>query len=113
MRRLAAFFVILLGVSACESTAANVALAVIGANMTSVIYTDKTLLDHGAGAASDRDCSLLNIEKTEPYCQEWAEQDGSAVMLYCYPTLGRPDCYEDPLPNGQGRVSFAAPNPET
>ncbi len=113
MRRLAAFFVILLGVSACESTAGYVALGVIGANMTSMIYTDKTLLDHGAGAASDRDCSLLNIEKKEPYCQEWAEQDGIAVRLYCYPTLGRPECYENPLPDGQGRVSFAAPYPET
>ncbi len=112
MRRLAAFFVILLGVSACGSTAGTVALAVT-ANATSLFYTDKTLLDFGADAASGRDCSLLHIEEKEPYCQEWAEQDGSAVMLYCYPTLGRPDCYENPLPNGQGRVSFAAPNPET
>ncbi len=113
MRRLAAFLVILLGVSACESTAGSVALAVIGANMTSMIYTDKTLLDYGAEAASGRDCSLLNIEKMEPYCQERAGQDGRAVRLYCYPTLGRPECYENPLANGRGRVSFAAPNPET
>ena len=106
MRRLATVCVILLGVSACE-------VAVGGANLMSVIYMDKTLPDHAAGAASGQDCSLLNIEKKEPYCQEWAEQDGSAVMLYCYPTLGRPECYENPLPNEQGRVSFAAPNPET
>ena len=106
MKRLAAFFVISLGVSACE-------VAVGGANMMSVIYTDRTLLGHAAGAASGRDCSLLNIEKNEPYCREWAQQDGSAVMLYCYPTLGRPECYENSLPNGQGRVSFAAPKLET
>ncbi len=112
MRRLAAFFVILLGVSACGSTAGTVALAVT-ANVTSLIYTDKTLLDFGADAASGRDCSLLNIEKKEPYCQERAEQNGNVVTLYCYPTLGRPECYENPLPIGQGRVSFAAPNPET
>ncbi len=105
MRRLAAFFIILLGVSACE-------VAVGGANLMSVIYTDKTLIDHGVGAASDRDCSFLNIEKGEPYCQEWAEQDGSAVMLYCYPTLGRPECYVHPLPSERGRVSFAVPNLE-
>ncbi len=112
MRRLATFFVILLGVSACESTAGNVALAVLGANMTSLISTDKTLLDHGVGASIGQDCSLLNIEKKEPYCQEGVGHDGSFVMLYCYPTLGRPECYAHPLPNRQGRLSFAAPNPE-
>ena len=74
MRRLAAFFVILLGVSACESTAENVALAVLGANMTSTIYTDRTLLDHGVGASIGQDCSLLNIEKRKPYCQERSGQ---------------------------------------
>ncbi len=112
MRRLAAFFVILLGVSACE-TPAGVALVVLGLpNMTSMIYTDKTLLDHGVGASLGQDCSLLNIENKEPYCQEWAEQDGSLVMLYCYPTLGRPECYVHPLPNRQGRHSYAVPNPE-
>ena len=111
MRRLAVFFVILLGLSACGSTAGTVALAVT-ANVTSLIYTDKTLVDFGADAASGRDCSLLNFEKNEPYCQEWAEQNGSVVTLYCSPTLGRPECYENPLPSEQDRVSFAAPNPE-
>ena len=111
MRRLAALFVILLCVSACGSTAGTVALAVT-ANATSLIYTDKTLLDFGADAASGRDCSLLNIEKMEPYCQERTEQDGSVATLYCYPTLGQPECYEKPLPSGQGRVSFTVPNRE-
>ena len=109
MRRLAAFFVILLGVSACGSTAGTVALAVT-ANATSLFYTDKTLLDLGADAASGRDCSLLNIEKKEPYCQERAKQNGNVVTHYCYPTLGQPVCYKHPLPSGQGRVSFAVPN---
>ena len=112
MRRLATVFVILLGVSACESTAANVALAVLGANMTSIMYSDKTLLDHGVGASIGKDCSLLNAEKKEPYCREWAEQDGSTVMLYCYPTLGQAECYVHPLPNRQGRYSYAVPKPE-
>jgi hypothetical protein len=111
MRRLAAFFVILLGVSACGSTAGTVALAVT-ANATSLFYTDKTLLDFGADAASGRDCSLLHIEEEEPYCQEWAEPNGSVVTLYCYPTLGQPECYKHSLPSGQGRVSFAVPIPE-
>ena len=111
MKRLAAFFVISLGVSACGSTAGTIAL-VVTLNATSLIYTDKSLLDFGADAASGRDCSLLNIENKEPYCQERAEQDGSVVTFYCYPTLGRPECFEHPLPSGQGRVSFAVPNPE-
>ncbi len=112
MRRLATVFVIFLSVSACESTVANVALAVLGANTASIMYTDKTLLDHGVGASIGKDCSLLNAEKKEPYCREWAEQDGSLVMLYCYPTLGQAECYVHPLPDRQGRHSYSAPNPE-
>ncbi len=112
MRRLATIFVILLGVSACDTTA-GVALVVLGLpNMTSMIYTDKTLLDHGVGATLEQDCSLLNIENKEPYCQERAGQDESFVMLYCYRTLGQPECYAHPLPDRQGRLSSAAPNPE-
>ena len=112
MRRLATVFVILLGVSACDTTA-GVALVALGLpNMTSMIYTDKTLLDHGVGASLGQDCSLLNIENKEPYCQERDGQDESFVMLYCYPTLGRPECYVHPLPNRQGRHSYAVPNPE-
>ncbi len=112
MRRLAAFFVILLGVSACESAAGNVALAVLGTNMTSIVYTDKTLLDHGISAAIGQDCSLLYMEEKKSYCRKWAGRDESSVMLYCYPTLGQPECYVDPLPNRQGRHALAVSNPE-
>ena len=112
MRRFTTLFVILLGVSACESAAGNVALAVLGADMTSIMYTDKTLLDHGVGALTGKDCSLLNVEKNQPHCREWAEQDESFVMLYCYPTLGRQECYVHPLPNRQGRYSHAVATPE-
>jgi hypothetical protein len=112
MRRLVASLVILLGVSACESAAGNVALAVLGTNMVSVMYTDKTLLDHGAGAAVGQDCSLLYMEKKNPYCRNWEGQGKSPVALYCYPTLGRPECHVNPLPNRQGRYSLAASNPK-
>ena len=112
MRRLVAFFIVLLGVSACESVAGNVALAVLGTSMTSTMYTDKTLLDHGVSAAIGQDCSLLYMEEKKPYCQKRAGQDESLVVLYCYPTLGQPECYVDPLPNRQGRYSVAVPNPE-
>ena len=111
MRRLAAFFVILLSVSACGSTAGTVALAV-AANVTSLIYTDKTLLDHGVGVAVGQDCSMLYLEEKDPYCRELAGQEESSTMLYCYPTLGQPECYVDPLPNRQGRYSFTVSNPD-
>ncbi len=113
MRRFAAFCVILLGVSACESTAGNVALAVLGADIGSLMFSGKTFLDHGVSAQTGKDCSIVNAEKREPYCQERAGQDESSVVLYCYPTLGKRECYVDPLPDRQGRYSLAVPNPET
>ena len=45
MRRSAALCIILLVLSGCETTVASVALAVVGANVTSLTYTDKTLID--------------------------------------------------------------------
>ena len=99
MRRSAAFCIILLGLSGCETTVASVALAVVGSNVMSLTYTDKTLVDFAAGAASGRDCSVLNIEEKRQYCQERVERNGAVATLYCYPTLGRPECYEDPLPD--------------
>ena len=113
MRRLAVIFVILFGVSGCEYAAGNVALVVAGAGMTSVMYTDKTLLDHGASAANEQDCSTLYLENKQPYCRDWAGQEETPAMLYCYPTLGRPDCYVDPLPNRQSRSSYTVSSPES
>ncbi len=112
MKRLAALFGILLGVSACEQVAGNVALVVLGADMSTLMFTGKTILDHGVSARTGKNCSLLNAENREPYCQEWVEQGESLVMLYCYPTLGQPDCYLDPLPNRPGRYTRAVANPE-
>ena len=112
MRRLAAVCVILLGVSACEQAAGNVALVVLGTDMSSLMFTGKTIVDHGVSAQTGKNCSIVNAEKRQPYCQEWAGQDEGAVMLHCYPTLGQPDCYVEPLPGRQGRYSLAAPNPE-
>ena len=113
MRRLAAIFIILFGVSACEYAAGNVALVVAGAGMTSVMYTDKTLLDHGVSAANEQDCSMLYLEKKQPYSRDWAGQDETPVTLYCYSTLGQPDCYVNPLPNRQSRSSYTVSNPES
>ncbi len=112
MRRLAAFFIVFLSVSACEYAAGNVALVVAGTGMTSVMYTDKTLLDHGVSAAYEQDCSMLYLEKKQPYCRDWAGQDETPVTLYCYPTLGQPECHVDPLLDRQSRISFTVANPE-
>ena len=112
MKRLAVLFVVLLGVSACEYAAGNVALIVVGTDLSSLMFTGKTLLDHGASSQTGKNCSSVNAEKREPYCQDWIGQDVGAVTLYCYPTLGQPECYVDPLPNRQSRQAFAGTNPE-
>ena len=113
MRRLAALFVILLGVSACEQAAGNVALVVLGTNLSTLMFTGKTPLDHSISAQTGKNCSVVNAEKWEPYCQEWSEPVENLAVLYCYPTLGQPECYMEPLPYRQGRSSLTTPIPET
>jgi hypothetical protein len=76
------------------------------------MFTGKTLVDHGVSAQTGKDCSMVNAEKRQPYCPDWVGQDEGALALYCYPTLGQPDCYVDPLPGRQGRFLLAEPSPE-
>ena len=112
MKRLAAFFFILMSVSACEQVAGNVALVVLGTDMSTLMFTGKTIRDHYVSAETGEDCSTVYAEKREPYCQEWMKPEEPKVVLYCYPSLGQPDCYLRPLPGKQGRNSLAVQNPE-
>ena len=113
MTRLPLLMVAFLGLAAC-SPAGSAALAGIG--LVSLIYTDKTLTDHALSRAFKEDCSVLNVENDEPYCQELpseADRENGmttlAASLYCYRTLGGVSCYDRPdyMASNQTRVNFA------
>jgi len=92
-----------LGLAACDP-ASQAMLA--GASLVSFVHTDKTLGDHVATWAFDKDCSTLTLANGEGYCHEFvseeelaaAEADAQARLnaTYCYRTLGAVNCYREP-----------------
>jgi hypothetical protein len=77
-----------------------------GASLVTFVHSDKTIGDHVATWAFDKDCSTLTLANGEGYCHEFvseeetaaAEADAQARMnaTYCYRTLGGIDCYRQP-----------------
>ena len=97
MTRILLLCTALLGLSACGIPGT----VVIGASLASFIHTDKTVGDHVASWATDKDCSLLYAADDKDYCQplESPEKGQVAFMnstLYCYRTLGGVSCYDRP-----------------
>jgi hypothetical protein len=77
-----------------------------GASLVTFVHSDKTIGDHVATWAFDKDCSTLSLANGEKYCQEFvteeqrkaAEAEAAAELAgtYCYRTLGAIDCYRQP-----------------
>ena len=94
---------LLLGLAACDP-ASQAMMA--GASVVSFVHTDKTLGDHVATWAFDKDCSTLSLANGEDYCKPHvteeelaaAEADAKARLTgtYCYRTLGAINCYQQP-----------------
>lgn len=113
-RRLIPLFttpLVALGLAACDpATQAMVA----GASLVSFVHTDKTLGDHVATWAFDKDCSTLTLANGKGYCHDFATQEqlaaaeaeAVAAHSYCYRTLGQITCYSeaDPLASAAVRV---------
>lgn len=92
-----------LGLGACDPASQGV---LVGANIISLIHTEKTLTDHLASSMEDQDCSILHWVDKQPYCQPHAEApavagaaiegDAQQARSYCYRTLGEISCYRTP-----------------
>lgn len=102
-----------LGLAACDP-ASQAMLA--GASLVSFVHTDKTIGDHVATWAFDKDCSTLTLANGEGYCRDIvteeelaaaeAEAKAAQAATYCYRTLGAVSCYRqpDPLASSAARV---------
>lgn len=112
LARVVAPIALFLVVSGCTPVTT---LPLMGANLVSLIHTDKTLTDHAISFAMKEDCSVLHTSNNEPYCQDEEIPDVRAQIaaqgtrLYCYQTLGEVSCYDRPdyTASGQTRVDFA------
>lgn len=89
----------LFAVSACSPGAAVV---MAGANLVTLVNSDKMLSDHAVSYVTGEDCSLVAASQGEDYCRavpaetETPEDPPEAGQMHCYRTLGEITCYEAP-----------------
>ena len=75
-------------------------------DMFSVMGTDKTLIDHAISVSSGKNCSSVELEKGEYYCEE--DEPKVTQNIYCYKTLARVTCYDrpDPYKGGHQKIGI-------
>lgn len=86
----------LVGLNGCIAGSA----VMTGAEMASVVNTDKTLVDHAASWITGKDCSSIHSANGYSYCDEPYVDESAAVPRYCYRSLGAITCYDRPDPYG-------------
>lgn len=86
----------------CGPEAPLVAGAVSAA---SIPVFHRTPVDMAVSAASGRDCSVVNLDKGERYCQP--KEKPPEEPLFCTRSLGVPDCWKDPskVPNNPREIA--------
>lgn len=111
MTRAAILMACLFALSGCG----GMMLTFAGANLVSVIHSDKTLPDFAISGETGKNCTLLHAARNEPYCQSPLPDQTEvladlAANRYCYRTLGGIDCYDRPdyVASGLTRIEFAA-----
>ncbi len=94
-----------LAVSACGAeTLAIGATAVAGADVASLGISDKTLVDHAASMVTGEDCSTVRAMNGDWYCKaRLPDNTMVATQLYCYRSLGKITCYNEPQPYRQNQ----------
>ncbi|MGB0681803.1 MAG: hypothetical protein ACPGOV_03815 [Magnetovibrionaceae bacterium] len=63
------------------------------ASGTTIVATDKTIVDHVVSLASRKDCSIVRVEKDLTYCKE--DEIDPNPKMFCYQTLGTVTCYSE------------------
>lgn len=105
-------FAIACGLSACNATdtvhstamtqghnlgqLAPVVVPLVALEAADIIITDKTVVDHVADLVTGQDCSTIRESHGGNYCEEPYVNKPVAQPLYCYRSLARATCYEQP-----------------
>ena len=85
--------------------AATPFVAVAAAGAASVAVLGRTPVDAVYSLAAGRDCSIVHLEKGDPYCTRTAPPPKPPE--FCTRTLGTPDCFTDPafLPDHPAQIA--------
>lgn len=70
------------------------AAAAAGAEAASVAVFGRDIVDIGVSAVTGRDCSLVRLDRRQPYCA--AREELPKPPAFCTRTLGTAQCWADP-----------------
>ena len=105
--KIAAAFAVMAWLTGCAGL--PLAGVVGGAEVASVVNTDKTLTDHVASNLTGHDCSTVKVKSRGKYCIDQNSIPAPQPAVYCYRSLGDINCYENPDPYANGAVQVAPP----
>ena len=91
------------GVSGCTQTAATAPSffpvpQAMGLEGAAVLSTGKTISDHIVSFSTGKNCSIVQKNIGQHYCEEDGVENPDEV--FCYNTLGNVTCYASPAPYG-------------
>lgn len=99
--------------AATFSAMSPVFIATVGTTLD-LAYTGKTPIDHIASWIKGRECSVLNIERGEEYCEPKFKEEYVMPIEYCYYGFGNiVECFNRPDPLRAGQEVEDSYTPET
>lgn len=94
------------GLAGCAGPAA-VLTGYAAAEGVSLVTTDKLIEDHVASSSRAQECSTVGALEGKPYCKDRAAAPAREAA-YCYRTLGRVECFDQPDPSRSSVADFGA-----
>jgi len=97
--------VLLLVLAGCGPTAATTEVAVGVVTGASIPIFHRTPVDMAVSAGTGRNCSLVNLDKGQSYCQP--KEPPPDPPPFCTRSLGVPNCWAEPskLPNNPREIA--------
>lgn len=93
--------------SLCGCATAVPVTALLAAEGASVAVFGRGLVDIGVSSVSGRDCSIVRLDRGQPYCAIIAPP---AAERFCTHTLGRADCWDETSRPGTAIGDTPPPN---
>lgn len=82
----------------------NPGIALMNLEVLSVINTKKTLGDHVATWVTGKDCSTPRAQREGTWCVDWPAPPPPPQQVYCYSSIARASCYQQPYNEGNDRL---------
>ena len=99
--------VLILPLAACDGPAI---VATAGVNVAALTLAGRTVPDMAVSAVTGRDCSVVRLDRGQPYCGP--VDQAPAAAPFCTRSLGAADCWTVAPPGQRGIADAPAAGPD-